>query len=350
MRLVVKHGVLPAEHPPDSRSTLADWNNARAFLEVVRCGSFRSAAERLNQSFSVVRRRIDEFEREIGAVLFTRDVYGTRLTDEGAQVVEAVERMEAATFDVVRSRSRVAPAIAGEVRVAITEGLGTFWLAPRLVEFQRSFPNIFVDLHCAMQSADVLRHEADVAIQLTRPAALDAKVVKLGRLHVMWYGSQKYFDLYGRPTTYEELIKHRIVMQFADQTAAPELFNAWFPGLKQQDLLVMRTNVSSANFWAIAKGAGIGLLPTYAAALGTDVIPLDINEMHRPFDIWLTYHPDVSKIPRVRKLIDWVVKAFDGREFPWFRDEFIHPDELAKHYHGEALVNRFAGFVGIDEN
>jgi DNA-binding transcriptional LysR family regulator len=348
MRLVTKRGVLQSEHR-EARA-LADWDNARIFLEVVRRGSFRSAADRLRQSINAVRRHVDEFEREIGTRLFTRDVHGTRLTEEAVQIVEAVERMEAATFDVLRSRNLISPAISGEVRVAVTEGLGTFWLAPRLVEFQRSYPSVVVDLHCEMRSADVLRHEADVAIQLTKPTTLDMKVVKLGRLHVMWYASQKYINDYGKPSTYEELIKHRIVMQFADQTAANEIFDAWFPGLKQQELLVMRNNVSSANFWAIAKGAGIGLLPTYASALGTDVVPLGIGNMHRPFDIWLTYHPDVSRIPRVRKLIDWLIKAFDPRKFPWFRDEFIAPNELMRQYEGEPLSNMFAGFLRSGTN
>ncbi|MFX7086619.1 LysR family transcriptional regulator, partial [Acinetobacter baumannii] len=66
---------------------LADWDTARIFLEVVRCGSSRSAAERLGLSINVVRRRIDDFERQVGATLFTRDVHGTHLTDEGAMVV-----------------------------------------------------------------------------------------------------------------------------------------------------------------------------------------------------------------------------------------------------------------------
>ena len=343
MRLLAKRGVPLAEH--QNARTLADWDNARVFLEVVRSGSFRSAAEKLGQSINAVRRQVDEFEREIGAVLFTRDVHGAKVTSEGFQVVEAVERMEAATFDLLRSRDLISPAISGEVRVAVTEGLGTFWLAPRLVEFQRMFPNISVDLHCAMRSADVLRHEADVAIQLNQPTTLDTKVVKLGRLHIMWYASQKYIDTYGAPRTYDELKKHRIVMQFSDQTAADEIFEEWFPGMRQEELLVMRNNVSSANFWAISKGAGIGLLPTYAAALGADVVPLDIANMHRPFDIYLTYHPDLSRTPRVRKLIDWLVKAFDSRRFPWFRDEFIHPDELIRQYEGEPLVNMFAGFT-----
>jgi DNA-binding transcriptional LysR family regulator len=93
--------------------------------------------------------------------------------------------------------------LSGEVRVAVTEGLGTFWLAPRLVEFQQSFPNILVDLHCAMRSADVSRHEADVAIHLSRPTAPDVKLVRLGRMHLMFFASQKYIDTYGTPRTRE---------------------------------------------------------------------------------------------------------------------------------------------------
>lgn len=345
MHLAAKRGVLESERFATAPSSLGDWGNARIFLEVVRCGSFRAAAERLGQSINSVRRRISEFEHEIGATLFTRDVLGTRLTDEGAQVVDAVERMEAASFDILRSAKLAAPTIAGEVRVAVTEGIGTFWLAPRLVEFQRAFPNILVDLHCAMRSADVLRHEADVAIQLVRPSALDVKAVKIGRLHVMWYASPSYIELWGKPTTYQELVKHRIVMQFSDQTAAKEIFDTWFPGLRQQDLLVMRTNVSSANYWAIAKGGGIGLLPTYASAIGARVEPLDIDGMHRPFDIWLSYHPDAGRIPRVRKMIDWIVASFSASQFPWFSDTFVHPSELSELFKGGPLVNMFEGFA-----
>jgi DNA-binding transcriptional LysR family regulator len=343
MRQMTDRGVPQKEHLTGSLNHLTDWDAARIFLEVVRCGSFRSAAERLGQSINLVRRRIDDFERQIGATLFTRDVHGTRLTDEGMQVVSAVERMESASFDLLRARSSVTQTLSGEVRVAVTEGLGTFWLAPRLVEFQQAHPNILVDLHCSMQSADVQRHEADVAIQLTRPATLDVKVVKLGRMHVMFFASQKYIETFGAPQTYQELIKHRIVMQFADQTGAKEIFESWFPGVPQQDLLVMRTNVSSANYWAVAKGAGIGLLPTYAFALGSKIVPLDID-LRRPFDIWLSYHPDSSRIPRVRRMIDWIVESFKPVRFPWFRDEFIHPNDLKSVYKGEPLINQFEGF------
>src|SRR6201990_2246706 len=125
MHLMAERGVPLEERQKAVLGGLSDWDAARIFLEVVRSGSFRSAAERLSLSVNAVRRRIDDFERQIGSPLFTRDVHGTHLTDEGALVVSAVERMEAAAYDVLRTSDSTANVLSGEVRVAVTEGLGT---------------------------------------------------------------------------------------------------------------------------------------------------------------------------------------------------------------------------------
>src|SRR3954452_17873212 len=347
MHSLAERGVPLEERPKTNVSGLSDWDAARIFLEVVRCGSFRSASERLSLSINAVRRRIDDFERQTGATLFTRDVHGTHLTDEGALVVSAVERMEAAAFDLMRASGSVTNTLSGEVRVAVTEGLGTFWVGPRLGEFQKSFPNILVDLHCAMRSADVLRHEADVAIHLSQPASLDAKLVRLGRMHLMFFASRKYIGTFGAPQTAKELTKHRLVLQIADQTASKEMFESFFPGFSQRDLLVMKTNVSSANYWAVANGAGIGVFPTYAIALGGKLIPLEV-ELNRPLDIWLSYHPGSGRIPRVRHMIDWLIEAFNPARFPWFKEEFVHPHEFKDEYMGEPLTQLFGGFSTED--
>jgi len=233
--------------------------------------------------------------------------------------------------------------LSGEIRVAVTEGLGTFWIAPRLVDFQRSYPNILIDLHCAMRSADVSRHEADIAIQLSRPAVLDVKQVRLGRMHLMFFASQHYLDTYGMPKTAEELVKHRLVMQASDEVMAKDAFASLFPGYSERDLVVMKTNVSSANYWAVANGAGIGVFPTYAQALGGKMIPLDIDTRWS-LDIWLSYHPGSGRIPRVRHMIDWLIGAFNPAKYPWFGDEFLHPRELEAVNMGEPLTHLFGGF------
>jgi DNA-binding transcriptional LysR family regulator len=345
-----QRGVPNTEHDAGGATpATTDWESIHIFLEVVRRGSFRSAADNLGQSINALRRRISELEHQLGVTLLTRHVDGVRTTAEGEEILVAARGMEAASYGLIRARDRVLPSVDGLVKLAVTEGLGTFWLAPRLVEFQRRYPKLFIDLNCAMQSADVLRLEADVAVQLNKPTNPDLKIVKLGRLHSMPFAAQSYIELYGVPKSIEDGLKHRIVLQVADQTAASELFSRTYPGVSQEAHVVLRTNVGSAYFWSIAKGAGIGILPTYAQAISGRVVPIDIG-LRFQFEIWLTYHSDAARIPRVRRMADWLIDAFDPKRFPWFKDEFIHPKDFPKEHNGALMANLFEGFVRPDSN
>jgi DNA-binding transcriptional LysR family regulator len=216
----------------------------------------------------------------------------------------------------------------GEVRVSVTEGLGTFWLAPRIVEFQQAHPQLVVNLHCAMHPADVLRLETDLSVQLRRPHDDSLKMVKLGRVHAMPFAARRYLDTFGMPRTREELQRHRIVLQIADQITSMEDYNRVFPGVPEAGTIAIKANVSSAHYWFIARAAGIGMLPTYAPAIGARVIPVDVDDVRISHDIWLAYHPDASRMVRVRRLIDWLIEVFSPKRYPWFRDEFIHPRDL----------------------
>ena len=317
----------------------------RIFLEVLRSGSFRAASDRLGQSINALRRKVDEIEHTLGMILLTRHVDGVRATSEGEKIYSAALRMEAASFDLVRARNIVEKHVEGEVRLAVTEGLGTFWLAPRLVEFQRANPKLMVNLSCAMKSADVLRLETDVSIQLERPVTPDLRMAKIGRLHLMFFAAQSYLDTYGHPHSVDDLQHHRLVIQSDDDRRWRELYDKLFPGVSPIGFVSLRSNVASAHYWSIAKGAGVGMLPTYAQAIGAQLIPLDIGVV-QPLDIWMAYHPDVKRIARVKRTIDWVVQSFDPQRFPWFRDEFIRPENLSEIYKGEPLANLFAGYMG----
>jgi DNA-binding transcriptional LysR family regulator len=326
---------------------MTNWELVRIFLEVARVGSFRAAAVQLNMSANFLSKRISLLERAYKTTLMTRHVDGIRLTPEGQLVLEAAERMEEASFGLDRVLSQTTPALTGEVRLAVTEGLGTFWLAPRLVEFQRVYSGLLVDLKCEMRSADVLRLEADVAVQLEEPRNPDLKRVKIGRLHIMPFVSPSYVEIYGMPQDLDDLQQnHRMVIQDAEQTKSKEMYDK-YAVREQLGFVAMRNNVSTAHLWSIAKGAGVGWLPTYVPALGDPLIPLDLGVKFE-IDIWLAYHPDAKKIQRVRHLIDWTVQSFDGRKYPWFRDEFVHPKDLQKAYKdAEPLVNLFAGFKKV---
>src|SRR5258705_9490088 len=343
MQTTTERGVPNSEHAlQGTRRVIPDWEAVRLSLEVVRKGSFRAAAEHLRMSVNALRRRVDELEKSLGVTLLTRHGDGVRITAEGEKVFEAAARMEAASFGLLQACDQTNANVSGGVRLAVTEGLGTFWIAPRLVEFQRANPNLLIDVNCAMKSADVLRLEADVAIQITRPTAPDLRIVKLGRLHFMLYAAPSYLQTFGRPKTAMDLVHHRILVQSDDNVQWRELYDRVFPGISPTSLVALRTNVSSAHYWSIAKGAGIGILPTYAAVVDPQLVPLDLG-VHETVDIWLTYHPDARRIARVSRMIDWAIKAFSPQKYPWFRDEFIHPNELKNIYRGEPLAAMFPG-------
>ena len=106
--------------------------------------------------------------------------------------------MERHAFNVFRRASQSTDTT-GTVRVAVTEGPGNFWILPRLIDFQKTYRKITVDLRCAMEQADVARLEADIAIQLEPPTNPDLIVAKLGRLHIYPFVSEEYRKLHGVP-------------------------------------------------------------------------------------------------------------------------------------------------------
>jgi DNA-binding transcriptional LysR family regulator len=352
MRLVVSRGVPPPEHvAQDIRrdEVSLDWNSARVFLDVARSGSFRRAAERLGHPVNHVRRQVEKLERQLGCKLLLRNYQGTHLTAAGQRVLSAAEQMEFASRSILGTVRR-GHAVEGEVRVAVTDGLGTFWLTPRLVEFQRAYPKLLIDLQCELRFANVSRLEADIAIQLERPTSPDVKAVKLGRQFISLFASPSYINTYGCPSSMNELIeRHRIVLLQAEQGRGQQYYDELFRGKPQPGFVAMRTNTSSTNYWAISSGIGLGWLPTYVAAFGGGVVPIDVGP-RMPFDIWLTYHPEAGDLPAVRTVIKWLIETFDAQKFPWFRDEFIPSHELFRHYRGKPLVNFFSRFVGDNQN
>jgi DNA-binding transcriptional LysR family regulator len=174
-----------------------------------------------------------------------------------------------------------------------------------------------------MEVADVLRMETDVAVQLERP---DVKAVWLGRIHIYPFASQRYAENFGAPRNIEEIRQHRVIHQQAPQVEAGALARAFnLPSI--EGVVALRTNASTANIRAIELGIGVGALPTYIVAVGSDLIPLDIGIRHQ-VDIRMTYHPDARSIRRVATFIDWLRTLFDPKRYPWFGDEFIHPRDI----------------------
>ena len=314
-----------------------DWETAHIFLEVARCGSFRAAAQKLRQSVNALRRKVDALEQDLGVALLIRHVNGVKLTDDGGGIYNAALRMESVSFELLQAGNRSEKQAEGEVRLAATEGLGVGWILPQIPDFLRGSPRLTLNLRCKQTPPDLLRLEADLSVQLERPKGPDLKVMKLGYLHMMFFASQSYLDLHGSPKSAAEFKNHRLVILTDDRGRWENAYQNALSGILPSDIVALRNNVSTAHFSSVVRGAGIGILPTYVQAIGAGLVPLDLGEVIR-HEIWLTYRSDAKRMARIRKTIDWIVRAFDSGRFPWFREDFIHPARFGEIYKGRPLT------------
>lgn len=121
MHHVLDRGVARQAREKAFRGRLRDWDGEKAFLQTLRCGGLRSAAARLDLSITKARRRMVDFERQIGAPLFTRG--GNGLTVAGSSVVSSGGGGNPASVDPISAGHDVTATRAAKAWLAVTRGL-----------------------------------------------------------------------------------------------------------------------------------------------------------------------------------------------------------------------------------
>ena len=144
----------------------------RYFVEVVRAGSIRKAAEQLHVVPTAVNRQILNLEEELGAPLFERIHNTLKLTPVG-EIVLAHARGTLQEFDLVRQRIEAVRGLRqGEVTLATTAGLADAFLPAVVQRFREAHPGIQLKL-LGLPIAAVLRSvsegDADLALAYDVP-------------------------------------------------------------------------------------------------------------------------------------------------------------------------------------
>lgn len=118
-----------------------DINQARTFLQVVHCGSFVAAAERLNITQTAVSARIRTLEDSLGRRLFIRNKAGARLTPSGERLVRHATAM-LHLWERARQQVALPPGRSAGVHLGGELSLWHPLLADWLVWMRRESPEI----------------------------------------------------------------------------------------------------------------------------------------------------------------------------------------------------------------
>jgi len=144
-----------------------DWDDLRVFLAVLRGGSVRSAAERLDIAQSTVSRRIDGLEAQLGARLFHRMPRGLTLTQTGEAIQGRAEEVESTLLEIERDVLGRDAALEGRIAISMAPPLASLVLMPDLAEFAALHPGIQLDFVTTYDILDLSNREADIAIRFT---------------------------------------------------------------------------------------------------------------------------------------------------------------------------------------
>ncbi|MDA0261841.1 MAG: LysR family transcriptional regulator [Proteobacteria bacterium] len=298
-----------------ANNELRDWRDIQFFLAVARTGSYSSAARSLRTNQSTVGRRIQRLEESLGTKLFDRYSHGMRLTPAGELMFSEAADMESSAAHIERHITGFDEELTGIVKISSTEGLATYWLAPRMAAFQREHPAILIETVCKDRVVDLGMREADIAIRYVQPDEPRLVAKKVGILKLFLFAAPRYIQYFGEPQTYEDLFRHRLV----DHTAL-HLNPAWTPWtelVNKHPAVAFRSNSTSAVVAAIRIGMGIGLLPVYTEEVVPEFVRLRVD-LECEAEIWLVSHEETNRCARIRLVIDHLSRLFEHDRSEWF--------------------------------
>ncbi|WP_235973952.1 LysR family transcriptional regulator [Parasphingopyxis marina] len=314
----------------------------KAFQAVADAGSIRSGAVGLGVAVATMRYRIERLEKQCGECLFRRTKAGIELTAAGKKMRRSALAMKEAAYASPEGQQDILVK-PGQISIACSEAIGSLWLTPQLNSLKSLLPELTIGLHCDFNLSNDLSESADISIVFTMPSDDDLIISRLGTLHFMCYASNEYIERHGAPRSLEDLRNHNFIEQDAPGMNA-SMRDFLVGGGGETNFVTLRTNSSPALYFTVANGSGIAAMPTYFSHIAPKLRPIDIGARLR-FDMHYCYHRDARNSPSVRTAIDWLKSAFDPVKYPYFGDEFVHPDDIRRPDRDQKVVPLFPGMA-----
>ena len=290
-----------------------DWDELKLFLQVARAQSFSAAADNGSVSQSTMSRRVQNLERELGVDLFHRTVQGIMLTPTAEAILKLVTEIES-RVKLIEARAAQEKALSGDIRLAVSDGIGGYWLPPRMKEFHRRYPGVTVEIICSQGLPETSAKGADIALSWHRPEDPDAVVLSDSRMVLRPVASAEYLKAYGMPKSLDDLKHHRL----CDHLHYPKdkEWKVWAKIIENSKNVSYRTNSSWALGEATKNGVGISLQPIGVLNREPNLRLVELNGYSTSLRFWLSCHKKIKDIPRIRALIDYIKSEVFLRPIP----------------------------------
>ncbi|CAM3873022.1 HTH-type transcriptional regulator DmlR [Vibrio aerogenes CECT 7868] len=284
----------------------------KAFLAVVQEGSFSKASEKLNLSPQLVSKYVSWLEEKLKTRLLNRTTRKVSVTEAGRAYFERCQQILIDLEETENSLSNLEQHVSGTLTVSAPMSFGTRHLARLLVDFQRTYPEVEIDLQLTDAKVDIVDQGIDVAIRIghLKDSSLIAKKITPIRLSIC--ASPDYLTQYGEPASPDELVEHSYLKYaYTEENFVFSQFDQHAAKLRLRHTITANNGDLLMN--AAVHGGGIIIQPTFitgeAIAQGQLKRILTGYEPS-PLNMYAVYAHRKFLASKVRSFVDFVVQYY----------------------------------------
>lgn len=315
----------PLDIENSSRFRNFDWEKAKNFYYVAKCGSFASAARFLNTSQPSLSRQVIYLEQHLGFPLFSRHSGGIKLTRKGEELFSLIE----ITFLGLKgfTQNTHAATMNGKkrkIRIATTHAAAAYILSDLIIDYSKEHPHLTFELIGDDHLIDIVLNDVDIAI---RP--LDSKIKEgekmigthyeyLFSVEKKLYASSEYLKKHGEPQVVEDL-KHHNVIAFGHPEKHPYGDVNWILALGMsagvQHDPVFTSNSVESLIDAAKKGIGIvGSYEEYSILRKAQLKNILPHIKDKPLKEYFIYPHYLEKDKEIKNIKDYLYSKLSSQK------------------------------------
>jgi len=286
----------------------------RLFTRVVDLGSFSRAAAEIGVGQPAATKQVARMERELDARLLHRSTHGVTPTEVGSLYYEKCKLIVHHDEEARSVAALMQSQVQGVLRISTSIAFGRRVLAPIVLNFMRTHPQLMVDLSFDDRYVNMVEQGVDVAIRMGRLADSTLGATYLGVSPWVAVAAPSYLQRRGMPKQPSDLAAHDALVYSTAQGDA-----IWhFEGRGKASMSIpvngrVRSNNLSVLLAAARDGFGVAVLPHYVASDGlrSGEIVAILGGWRLPGQEVHAVYPSPRMVPaKVQKVVIWLKGQF----------------------------------------
>ena len=279
---------------------MPDWALLQSFANVASHGSLSAAARASQTSQPTLSRHIAALGLALGYRVLRRTTVGIELTSEGVKLAAQVSKMSEAAADLGQVAEGVT--LTGTVRISASQIVATYILPTILSEVHAQEPDIQIEVVATDETDNLLRREADIALQMYQPTQLDVIAKKVTELELGIYAAHSYLERNNMPQQPQDLIEHDLIGYDRSELIIDGMRKMGYEITR--DFFKFRSDDQVVCWQMVLAGFGIGFNQVVIGDAGSRVQRIAPAMPMGTMPIWLAAHTGLKINSRVRYVFE----------------------------------------------